>query len=248
MANKLSVVPFAVDAKSEDTLRDPVFNVDAFALVKFKKPKTLVVKSVFETHRFPRIFTFAPDRPIGFETKIEDKFEVTNTLRVVTRTFVVAILLETYTFPDTSKVFPVGPIPAPIFETKLRVKTFPVLTFDEFKTKFVVDKALETQTFPDTSSVFPVGPVPILVFDTKTSEKVFMIPETFERPVKTFVVVRAFEAERFGVWTELTKRTDAFVRVTFEPPEKRFPKGTKTFPIVEEAVPATIFPKVVVVP
>jgi len=66
MANKLNVVPFAVDAKSEETLRDPVFKVDTFALVKFREPKTLVVKSVFETHRFPRTFTLTPDRPIEF--------------------------------------------------------------------------------------------------------------------------------------------------------------------------------------
>ena len=66
MANRLNVVPLALDVKSEETLRDPVFKVDAFALVKFREPKTLVVKSVFETHRFPRTFTFAPDRPIEF--------------------------------------------------------------------------------------------------------------------------------------------------------------------------------------
>lgn len=251
MANVFVIVPFALDTKSEETLRDPVFNVDTFALVItliVPETNTLVVKSEFDTHRFPRTFRFAPNKPIEFETKIEDTFEVPKTLRVVPSTFVVTRLFETQTFPDTSSVFPVGLTPIPIFETKLSDETFSVTTFKEFTNRFVVDKALDAQTFPETSSEFPVYPVPILVFDTQTSENVFVVPETFERVAKTFVVVSAFATIRFAPWTELVKRTDAFIDVVFDPDKKRFPKGTETFPIVEEAAP-TIFPyKFVVVP
>lgn len=64
----MSVVTFAVGTKSEETPRDPVFKVETLALVKFMVPvpRTLVVKREFETHRFPRTLTFAPDRPIEF--------------------------------------------------------------------------------------------------------------------------------------------------------------------------------------
>jgi len=159
--------------------------------------------------------------------------------------FVVPRLLETYVFPKTSKVLPVGLVPTPIFELKMSDETFPVPTFDEFTNKFVVVKALDAQKFPETSSVFPVDPIPMVV--VTISEKAFRTPDTFESPVETFVVVSAFEAMRFAPWTEFAEKTDVFIRVTFAPPEKRFPKGTETFPIVEETDPM-IFPKVVVVP
>jgi hypothetical protein len=251
MANVFGVVPFAVDGKRKETLSVLVmFKVEIFAFEALTFPvNTLVVKSEFDTHRFPRTFTFAPDKPIEFETKIEDTFEVPKTFRVVPDMFVVTRLLEMYTFPKTSKAFPEGFRPIPIFETKLRDDTFPVpIMFDEFTNKFVVDKALDAQTFPETSREFPVYPVPILMFETKTSENAFMVPETFERVANTFVVVKAFETIRFAPWTDLAKKTDAFIDVVFAPDEKRFPKGTETFPIVEEATP-TIFPyKFVVVP
>ena len=68
MDEVLSVVPFEFDAKSEETLSDPVFKVEIFALVKFIVPdaKMFVVARAFETQTFPRIFTLAPDKPIEF--------------------------------------------------------------------------------------------------------------------------------------------------------------------------------------
>lgn len=160
---------------------------------------------------------------------------------------VVVRLFETYAVPYTSRMFPTGNILI-LIELTIRVKTFAVPTLDEFTNKFVVVKALDAQTFPDTSSVFPVVPVPIPTLERKMRENVFMTPETFEFVPSTFVVESAFEATTLP-WKELSKRTDVFTDVMFALVKKRFPKGTETFPIVEEAVPATIFPyKVVVVP
>lgn len=152
------------------------------------------------------------------------------------------------TFPETSNALPVGLVPTPKFETKLRVDAFKEPMFDEFTNKFVVVKALDAKKFPDISSAFPVGLVHIPMFETTTSEKVLTTPEMFELVAKTFVAVRAFEAARLGVWNEPTKRLCVLADVTFAATEKTFPKGTETFPIVEEPA-TTIFPyKVVVVP
>jgi hypothetical protein len=163
--------------------------------------------------------------------------------------FVVVRPFETKAFPCTSKTFPTGLVPAPKFEIKLRVDAFKEPMFDEFTNKFVVVKALDAKKFPDISSAFPVGLVPIPMFETTTSEKVLTAPETFELVTKTFVVVRAFDAETLGPWNEFTKRLCVFADVQFELTVNRFPNGVAAVPspIVEEL--ATIFPyKFVVVP